>query len=127
MKRRRTRKLFYTAKLERVDRMFWPLDYDSPTLPEEVWGSEQFLVQVYKEGNGILRVSVNRAVLGLDNKWKDNVSWEELMEIKRQIGYADRYAVEVYPKDVDIVNKANMRHLWVLPEPLDIGWKNYGE
>jgi hypothetical protein len=30
--------------------------------------------------------------------------------------------VEIYPRDRDIVNIANMRHLWVMAEPLALGW-----
>lgn len=32
-------------------------------------------------------------------------------------------AVEIYPAERDIVNVANMRHLWVLPERLPFGWR----
>jgi hypothetical protein len=32
-------------------------------------------------------------------------------------------AVEVYPKDSDIVNVANMRHLWLVDDKTNIGWR----
>ena len=32
-------------------------------------------------------------------------------------------AVEVFPADDQVVNVANMRHLWVLPEPLPFAWE----
>ncbi len=50
------------------------------------------------------------------------MTWEELQEIKRQVGIGDFFAVEIFQRDKDIVNVANMRHLWVLPDPLDFGW-----
>ena len=59
-----------------------------------------------------------------DGRWKDDITWDELQEIKRQAGYGNQMAVEIYPDDLDIVNVANMRHLWILDEPLPIGWKN---
>ena len=48
----------------------------------------------------------------------------KLQEIKNTIGYKDKFAVEVYPAENDIVNVANMRHLWVLPKPLGFEWRN---
>lgn len=45
------------------------------------------------------------------------------MDIKRQLGYGDFDAVEVYPKDNDVVNVANIRHLFILNEPLPFIWR----
>lgn len=44
------------------------------------------------------------------------------MQVKRLVGYADKCAIEIYPPDQDIVNVANMRHLWVVDMP-DFAWK----
>ena len=44
------------------------------------------------------------------------------MQVKREIGFGDWYALEIFPRDGDIVNVANMRHLWMLATPLSIGW-----
>lgn len=41
--------------------------------------------------------------------------WHELQWIKDRIVGFDRVAVEVYPAAVDLVDDANMFHLWVLP------------
>lgn len=88
----------------------------------EVWKSARFLVQVYQEKGGVERITVNRVERDA-NGWVGVISWEELQDIKQQIGRGDRYAVEVYPRDCNVINVHNMRHLWVLPEPLDIGWQ----
>jgi len=94
--------------------------------PDKVWRSKRFLVQLYNEDvpeyPGLIRLSVCRSKLTKLNHWKDSISWDELQDIKRGIGFGDYYAVEVYPRDRDMVNVANMRHLWVLPLPLRIGW-----
>jgi hypothetical protein len=42
-------------------------------------------------------------------------SWKEAQRIKDTIAGWDRVAVEVFPRRVDIVDQANMYHLWVLP------------
>lgn len=89
-------------------------------MPYAVWRSKGFLVQSFIE-NGCVRLSINRTKLRNDGLWEDGITWDELMECKRQVGMGERYAVEVYPRDRDIVLKANMRHLWVLQEPLPIG------
>jgi hypothetical protein len=105
--------------LERVPPEQWPTRVRGVI---EVWLSRKYLVQVYKEADGMLRASVNRTTLRADGHWEENLTWDEMQEIKRQIGYADRYAIEVLPRDCDIVNVANMRHMWILPAPLPIGW-----
>jgi len=81
------------------------------------------LAQVFKELDCI-RISINRTSLRSDGHFDGDFTWDELQEIKRAIGYGDRDAIEVYPADHDIVNVANMRHLWIMPEPLPIIWRN---
>lgn len=87
--------------------------------------SRHYLVQVFEEGFRahveVLRLSINRVVLTREG-WEQNIPWEELMRCKREAGYADWYGIEVYPREKDVVNVANMRHLWLLSEPLAIGW-----
>src|SRR5574337_974504 len=96
---------------------------DPTTQPRlAVWINLEFLVQVFDEGSGMRRLSVNRTLVKPGGGWREDITWEDLQAIKRQSGMGDRYAVEVYPRDVDVVNVANMRHLWVLPAPLGIGW-----
>lgn len=99
----------------------WPSGYQKNDR-FAVYESDKYLVQLFNEKNGVVRISVNRAELRPDGQWRDDISWDELQNIKQQVGYADKYAVEVFPSRMDEVNVANMRHLWVLPEPLDVGW-----
>jgi hypothetical protein len=95
--------------------------------PIALWRSRHYLVQKYEASSPAadvvaLRLSVNRVTMGADGRWVDGLSWEELMRCKRECGYGEWYAVEVYPRDRDIVNDANMRHLWLFSEPLPVGW-----
>lgn len=94
----------------------------APDMPVAVWQSKKYLVQVYNEGNGIVRLSINRTSR-YKGQWNDKMTWDELQDIKRKVGYGDAFAVEVYPKDADIINVANLRHLWVLPFALPFAWK----
>lgn len=98
----------------------WPAN--TPPGIIEVWRSNKFLAQVYQESPDVIRVSVCRTMLSKYGSWEEDISWEELMQIKREIGLGDAYAVEVYPMDKDIVNIANMRHLFILPKPI-VGWR----
>lgn len=76
------------------------------------------------EGEGRFRLSICRAMVSpeRDGTAADGISWDELQELKRQAGFGDRWAVEVYPADESVVNVANMRHLWLMPEPLLWAW-----
>lgn len=111
-----------SAILTIVPREEWPRI--EPNMVE-VWLSRKFLVQVYREGPGIFRCSICRTTLNKSGQWEDGISWDELMEIKREIGRGEQYAVEVLPCDADIINVANMRHFWILPEKI-VGWRRRG-
>lgn len=101
----------------------WPCVQGMTKKPYAVLRSRFFLVQMFQEADGVSRISVGRTEIeACSGRWKDGISWEELQDIKRQCGLGDYYAIEVYPKDLDTVNVANLRHLWVLREPLNIGW-----
>lgn len=73
--------------------------------------SREFLVQVFDEGD-LIRLSVNRTHHD-GTRWTDGVTWDELQRITRECGYGECDAVEAFPADTDVVNDANMRHLWV--------------
>lgn len=118
-KKLETENKHWPSRLKIIPKSEWP--FVLPSLVR-VWRSRDYLVQEYEEA-GCIRLSVNRAILTPDGDWSDNLEWEELQEIKQQCGYGDRMAVEIFPADRDIVNVGNMRHLWVLPEPLEVGWR----
>jgi hypothetical protein len=103
----------------------WPAyQAGASKIPYAVLRSRFFLVQCYQEHDGISRLSIARSEVDTSSgRWKDGITWEELQDIKRQAGLGDYMAVEIYPKDRDIVNVANMRHLWVLRDPLSFGWR----
>ena len=63
------------------------------------------------------RLTVNRTEVLPDGNWKDGITWDELMDVKRGIGMGDQWMTEIYPPDEEIVNVANMRHLFIVPQP----------
>lgn len=86
--------------------------------------SNKFLVQIYSEDDPCLvRLSICRTAI-TGKTWTGDITWDELMQIKRECGYEDFDALEVYPKDIDIINVTNMRHLFVMKEPVSFAWRN---
>ncbi|MEB0009337.1 hypothetical protein QN375_05995 [Pseudomonas sp. MH9.2] len=106
--------------LQQVPMRSWPTQ---PKDLAEVWRSRDFLVQIYTAPDGYQRLSVNRTTHNGD-RWVDQVTWDELMRLKRECGRGDLDALEVFPADRDIVNVANMRHLFFPPTPLSFKWKS---
>lgn len=110
------------SKFIGVPQSSWPASQFDPKR-FAVFLSTDYLVQAFNEDDGVIRLSINKAKMGINRRWVDGVSWDELQEIKNQCGYADFDAVEVYPRENDVVNVANMRHLWILPEKLSFAWR----
>lgn len=104
--------------LKQIPRELWPRD--RPDILE-VWRSRMFLVQVYQEKNDYVRMSVNRT-MHTGSDWVAGITWDELQRLKRECGRGDLDAVELFPADADVVNVANIRHLWFPPEPVAFKW-----
>lgn len=88
--------------------------------PEACFRNRSFFVMLFMDdcyGTPYLRMSVNRTELDNEGGWKGGITWDELMAVKRGIGFADLWMTEVYPPDEDIVNVANMRHLFLVNQP----------
>lgn len=68
--------------------------------PAHAWISTQF------DGQYHLRI------------WRDDgaeirFTWSELQAIKNEVVGPDVEMVEVFPREEDVVNEANVRHFWV--------------
>jgi hypothetical protein len=111
------------VEMQSVPRDDWP---HYPPKLVQVWRSRDYIAQVYDEQpHAYCRISVSRTQTdGMNARWNaDGIPWEDLQRIKRELGYGAADAVEVYPADQDVVNVANMRHLWVLIEKLPFAWR----
>lgn len=49
---------------------------------------------------------------------QERPTWPEMQRIKDELAGHDRTGVEVYPPHAEIVDQADMYHLWVLPDQL---------
>jgi hypothetical protein len=115
------------AENRRFSRTFDQVDTGEPLLPGmiRVLRSRDYLVQVFEEVGGIIRLTVCRTEIDANGHWRADIPWEELQRIKCEVGFADRDAVEVFPKIKDVVNVANMRHLWIVPETMvPFAWRS---
>lgn len=100
----------------------WPTR--GPGAPLQLFRSREFLVQVFAApAPAECRLSINRVSLA-GNRWAEGITWIELQRLKAEAGFADRDAVEVFPAEADVVNVANMRHLWVMATPLEFAWRH---
>lgn len=114
----------FSTELRELPRSEWPKDATTKE-PRRIWVSRDFLVAEHAEEHAICRLSINRTSIAANGRWRDGITWDELQELKRLVGYGDAMAVEVYPPDCDVVNVANMRHLWVVdPATVPFAWRN---
>lgn len=109
------------ATLQEIPRWQWP----NPIAPQlRVLRSRDFLVQEFAaDAPAVVRLSVCRTSVAGD-RWQDGITWDELQRLKHECGYANCDAVEVFPADIDVVNVANTRHIWVMREPVSFAWRN---
>jgi hypothetical protein len=119
----RKRASAWPATLTPVPESEWP---QTSKPPRAIWRSRDYLVLMYREpsldGVEVRRLTVNRCAIASNGQWEQDIPWDDLQRCKRETGHGDWYAVEIYPRDRDIVSVANMRHLWVLAKPLGLGW-----
>lgn len=110
----------------------WPNLHGPMLRPLWVKRDADFLVMAYPvpgiECGATLRLTVVRAAgVSMDGRgrvvYRDGITWDDLMQVKRDVGFANEWAVEVFPPDRDVVNVANMRHLWILPQAPAFAWR----
>lgn len=86
-----------------------------------------FMVQEYnpephQQDAVLVRLSIHYAVLNDSGGWLDGITWDQLQAIKNAVGYAGHDALEVFPRADKLVCVANIRHLFVMREPVPWAW-----
>lgn len=84
-----------------------------------VWESKLYKVVAFADG-GALRLDIER------KDKKDGITWDELQKIKNDCGFIDQDAIEFYPKEFDVINTGNVRHLYVFFDQLPFIRRNHG-
>jgi len=87
-------------------------------MPVRSWEDENFHAGLYSF-QGIFRLTIHR-----ESGNTTPMSWEELQSVKSACGFGGLDALEVYPRDIDVVNTGNARHLYIMPEPVYFAVRN---
>lgn len=113
----------FPAELRELARSEWPNSMNAIKAdpPMKAWRSRSFVALLFGEGQH-RRLSVFRTKLNDRGQYEDAITWDELNALKREAGFGDCWMVELFPPDSEIVNVANMRHLWLIPGKPDFGW-----
>lgn len=83
--------------------------FNEPSLG--VWESDEYAAAAFNDGTAI-RLDICRHDL------KDGLTWDQLREIKNQCGFADFDGIEFYPREKDVINTGNIRHLYLFKDQL---------
>ena len=51
---------------------------------------------------------------------KDGITWNKLQEIKNIVVGEETCVIEVYPRQRDLIDHANCRHLFVVPHGIEV-------
>jgi hypothetical protein len=101
------------------------LSFPVGTVASSGWPSEittayrnrVFAVLIRSAGGGV----VHYAISSLSDR---RPTWWEMQRIKNELAGSAATAVEVYPPNSDIVDDADMFHIWVLPAGLPFGLRH---
>lgn len=117
----RENKRYPVDRLVEIPREEWPMC--SPKMIRAL-RSRDFLVQVFAEANDVIRLSIQRCAFDrAAGRWADGITWDDLQHLKTLAGYGEQPAVELFPPDQAVVNVANLRHLWIVPDAPEFMWK----
>lgn len=108
-------------RMREIPKVEWQREVrsDAKTIVIKVFKGRGFLVQVRKH-NDTIRLSINKVKHHFEDGrpiWEDGITWDELQAIKNECGYADKWMCEYYPPEEDVINVANIRHLWLMDKP----------
>lgn len=112
----------WPSRLKEIPREDWEQPLQDAKHLLRALRSRRFLVQVFQEPSG-LRLSINRTKITASGEWSQEIQWHELMSLKTQAGYEDRWAYECFPPVSHVVNAANMRHLFLPDVEPTFGWR----
>lgn len=100
----------YPDELQQIDA---PADYDYGAKPKETWCSKSFLVEIFDVNKNWERMRVHRNAFNPTfTAYLDGISWDTVMDLKRECGRGDREAVELFPRDIHSI-PFQVRHFWV--------------
>ena len=101
--------------------------WETKTLPPALLSARGWLSQVTTVHRNRVFSVLDRALssghrhLAIASLSQERPSWWEMQRIKDELAGKEATGVEVYPPNGEIVDGANMYHLWIVPAPLPFG------
>lgn len=99
-------------------------DVDAPESwkPKRVWRSKRHSVMLYADRNGFMRLTIQKTEVKDNGNWGDGISWDTMQRLKKEAGFGNTWAVEIFPPEDRVVNVSNMRHLWLMDKKPEFAW-----
>lgn len=101
-----------------------------------VWQDRSEMVRLYSKIPGMYAAFMNQVIsvqLSMDvTEWGEirhlwikrhdekPVQWQEMQRIKNELIGQDRVGLEVYPAVSELIDVANMYHMWILPAAMKL-------
>ncbi|MGE7191778.1 DUF7694 domain-containing protein [Lysinibacillus fusiformis] len=77
-------------------------------------GKYVVMIRTIKTDWGYVKHACMRNATGTD------IPWREKQRIKNELFGVERHAVEVFPRESELVDHAPMYHLWILPDNMHL-------
>lgn len=88
-----------------------------------IWRSSKHIVTLHQHDHCQV-LEIRRTVLTDDFEFEaDPMTWNELMQVKSEIGLGDAWCVECYPPEKHSLQKMRSRCLWLMGDDPDFGWR----
>jgi len=81
-----------TVRLTEMGSVNFPPSYSRPL---RAWRSRTHLVGLWQQGEH-QRLTMQRTAIK-NGQWQDGMTWDEMMRLKAEAGFGDRWAVEIFP------------------------------
>lgn len=104
--------------LKDMDRCWWSNDGYQVTsrLLFTEWGKVEHAAISYHPSGFKTDKEIELKLAELSNDGSRDIPWNVKQEIKNELFGEDRIAIEVFPKESNLVNVQDIYHLWILPK-----------
>src|SRR5476651_1750770 len=89
----------FPDNLVKIPRSDWPLD--APNSTDSIYQSNRYYVQVHSEEAGVKRLCICKFSLDENAQAHNDISFSQIMGIKKELGMGDQDMAEVFPRESD--------------------------
>lgn len=80
------------------------------------WGKVEHAAIIYKPVGFGKDDNIDEAIDNISTDGSNDIPWKIKQQIKNEIFGKDRIAIEVFPKESNLVDVSDVYHLWILPK-----------